>query len=90
MPDRAAVARTSRLDHGLYCADQVYWLIVAAGIDVPSEKLNTAVPEMVWKQVQGMASKRDILDKASKECEEIGFSMPQLLATALAGLRKNK
>jgi putative nucleotidyltransferase with HDIG domain len=88
--DHAAVARTSRLDHGLYCADQVYWLILAAGIDVPSEQLNTAVPEVVWKQLQGMASKRDTLDKAAKECAEIGFGMPQLLATALAGLRKNK
>jgi putative nucleotidyltransferase with HDIG domain len=86
--DRAAVARTSRLDHGLYCADQVYWLILAAGFDIPSEKLNTAVPEILWKQVQGMPAKRDILDKVSKECEEIGFSMPQLLETALAGLRK--
>jgi len=26
--DRAGVARQSRLDHALYCADQVYWLII--------------------------------------------------------------
>jgi putative nucleotidyltransferase with HDIG domain len=86
--DRAGVERTTRLDHGLFCADQVYWLILAAGINVPSEELDTAVPEMVWRRVQGIPSKTEILDKVSKECEEIGFSMPQLLATALAGLRR--
>jgi len=88
--DRAGVARTSRLDHGLYCADQVYWLILAAGTDVRSDKLDTAVPEMVWKQLQGMPSKRDILDKVSRECAEIGFGMPQLLSDVFAGLRKDK
>lgn len=27
--DHTGIARTSRLDHALYCADQTYWLIVA-------------------------------------------------------------
>ena len=86
--DRAVVARTSKLDHALYCADQVYWLIMATGLSFPSNKLDTAVPEAIWEQVQGMPSKSAILGKVSNECTEIGFNMPRAFEAALAALRK--
>ena len=83
--DRAGVARTSRLDHALYCADQVYWLIKATGLDFTPDKLKTAVLEDILKQVREMPSKKEILGKVSNECGQIGLSMPQAFEAALAG-----
>ncbi len=85
--DRAALARTSRLDHALYCADQAYWLIAATGASFPSEKLKAAAPEAVWQQVHAMPSKRAVVAQLSNECAGIGFSMPRLFESALAAMR---
>ena len=86
--DRPGVARTSRLDHALYCADQVYWLSTAAGLSFPSDTRNAAAPDAMWEQVQGMPSKKAILGEVSSECAEIGFSMPRAFAAAQAASRK--
>jgi putative nucleotidyltransferase with HDIG domain len=83
--DQAGVARTSRLYHALYCADQTYWLVMATGASVPSDKLDTAA---VWEQVRGMLSKRAVVEKVSKECAAIGFDMPRMIGAALTALRK--
>ncbi len=86
--DRAGVPRTSRLDHALYCADQVYWLIMATGLRFPSEGFDTALPEKIWEQIQATPSKAAILGAVRSECAEIGLSMPQAIAAAHAALRK--
>lgn len=86
--DRAGVARTSRLDHAVYCADQLYWLVAAAGSRFQSEKLNTADPEALWEQVQATPSKRAILGQVSNECAGIGFTMPRALAAVKAASRR--
>lgn len=86
--DRAGVARTSRLDHAVYCADQVYWLVSATGLSVPSEKLNTAQPEAVWEQAQTVPSKKPMLGQISKECSAIGLTMPQVIAAVQSASRK--
>lgn len=64
--DHSGLARASRLDHSLYCADQIYWLIAGAGVRFPSEEFNTSVPAAVWEQIQAMPSKRDILARVSR------------------------
>ena len=86
--DRPGVARTSRLDHALYCADQAYWLAAAAGRRFQSSGLNTADPESLWVEVQGIPSKQAILGKVSSGCAAIGFSMPRALAAVQAASRK--
>jgi (4-O-methyl)-D-glucuronate---lignin esterase len=86
--NRAGVARTSRLDHAVYCADQAYWMVMATGVSFPSDKLNSAVPEAMWEQVQGMPSKRAIIGEVSKECGEIGFTMPRALAAVQSASMK--
>ncbi|MCX6633061.1 MAG: HDIG domain-containing protein [Candidatus Solibacter sp.] len=85
---RAGVARTSRLDHAVYCADQVYWLVAATGLSFPSDKLNTALPATVWEQVQAVHSKRPVLGQVSHECAEIGLSMPRAIAAVKSASRK--
>lgn len=86
--DRAGVARTSRLDHAVYCADQVYWLISATGHTIPSGQLNAANPEALWEQAQQVASKKPILDQITKECAAIERTMPQAIAAVQAASRK--
>jgi putative nucleotidyltransferase with HDIG domain len=86
--DRAGVARTSRLDHAVFCADQVYWLVVATGRSFPSDELNTAPPAAIWEQVQEVPSKKSVLAQVSHECAEIGLSMPQALAAAQSASKK--
>jgi putative nucleotidyltransferase with HDIG domain len=86
--DRAGVARTSRLDHAVYCADQVYWLVSATGLGIPSEKLNTAQPEAVWEQAQTVPAKKPVLGQVSKECSAIGLTMPQVIAAVQSASRK--
>lgn len=86
--DRSGIARTTRLDHALYCADQVYWLIMAAGPKFPSDQFNAAAPATIWAAMQGIPSKRSILAKVSKECAEIGFDMPHTVEAAHAALRR--
>jgi putative nucleotidyltransferase with HDIG domain len=86
--DRSGIARTSRLDHALYCADQIYWLIMATGLRLPSDEFNASVPEAIWGEIQGMPSKRAILVQVSKECAEIGFEVPRTVEAAHAALRK--
>jgi putative nucleotidyltransferase with HDIG domain len=86
--DRPGVARTSRLDHAVYCADQLYWLVGAAGAGFGSGKLNTADPEDLWAQVQAIPAKRAVAAKVSAECAVIGFSMPRAFAAVQAASRK--
>ncbi|MBN9661779.1 MAG: HDIG domain-containing protein [Acidobacteria bacterium] len=86
--DRAGVARTSRLDHAVYCADQVYWLVSATGFSVPSEKLNSAQSEALWEQAQAVPSKKPLLSQISKECADVGLSMPRVFAAVQSASRK--
>jgi putative nucleotidyltransferase with HDIG domain len=86
--DGPGIARTSRLDHALYCSDQVYWLIMATGVKFPSDEFNATVPETIWAEIQGIPSKRAILARVSKECAEIGFNVPRTVEAAHAALRK--
>ncbi|MBI4905314.1 MAG: HDIG domain-containing protein [Acidobacteria bacterium] len=86
--DRAGVARTSRLDHAVYCADQVYWLVSAAGLSFPSDKLNAALPAAIWEQVQTLPSKKAVLGQVSQECLKIGLSMPQAIAAVQSASKK--
>jgi putative nucleotidyltransferase with HDIG domain len=86
--DGSGIARTSRLDHALHCADQVYWLILATGLRFPSDELDATVPEAIWGEMQGTPSKRAILVRVSTECAEIGFNMPRTVEAAHAALRR--
>jgi putative nucleotidyltransferase with HDIG domain len=78
--DRAGVARTSRIDHAVYCADQVYWLVSGTGHGVPSDKLNAAVPAAIWEQARELPSKKAVMGQITRECAEIGLTMPQAIA----------
>jgi putative nucleotidyltransferase with HDIG domain len=86
--DRPGVARTSRLDHAVYCADQVFWLASGAGYAVPSEKLDGADPERLWEQAREVPSKKPILEEITRECGAIGLSMPRAMAAVQAASRK--
>jgi putative nucleotidyltransferase with HDIG domain len=86
--DHAGIARRSRLDHGLYCADQVYWLIVDTGLTFPSDRVKTAEPASLWRQVQAMPRKVTTVQKTSSECAQIGLTMPEAFEAAVAGMRK--
>jgi putative nucleotidyltransferase with HDIG domain len=86
--DHAGIARTSRLDHALYCADQVYWLIIGTGLRFPSDKVKSAVASSLWHQVETTPGKASTVGKISSECALIGLTMAQVFETALAGLRK--
>ena len=85
--DRAGVARTSRLDHALYCADQIYWLMASAGLDFSPDALDAAASADVLTRVQEMPSKSETLVRVSAECTAIGLTMAQAFEAALAGLR---
>ena len=86
--DHVGIARTSRLDHALYCADQLYWLIVDTGLSFPSDKLRNATLESVLKRVQAMPGKVTVLRKTENECAQIGLTPPQAFESALGGLKK--
>ena len=86
--DRAGVARTSRIDHAVYCADQVYWLVSATGHAIPSAKLNATDPAEVWEQAQTVASKKPILAQIARECAEIGLNMPRAITAAQSASKK--
>ena len=86
--DRPGVARSSRLDHAVYCADQLYHLVGAADYTIPSDKLNTAIPAAIWELTQQSPSKRAILGKVTQECGETGLSMPQAIAAVQSASRK--
>lgn len=86
--DRPGVARTSRMDHAVYCADQGYWLVAAAGFVFGSEKLNSASVDDVWARAKETPSKQAILGQLTKECAAIGLSMPQMIAKVQAASRK--
>jgi putative nucleotidyltransferase with HDIG domain len=86
--DHSGTPRTSRLDHAVYCADQIYWLIADAGVAFPSDKLRTVTSDWVWQQILAMPAKATVVGKVSNECASIGLTMPQALEAALSGLRK--
>jgi hypothetical protein len=62
--------------------------VSATGLSVPSDQLNTAVPAAVWEQAQAVPSKKPVLAQVSKECAEIGLSMPQAIAAVQSASRK--
>ena len=86
--DHTGIPRTSRLDHAVYCADQIYWLIADAGLPFPSDKLRTVTADYVWQQIRAMPAKAMVVGKVSNECALIGLTMSRALDVALAGLRK--
>jgi uncharacterized protein len=86
--DRPGVPRTSRLDHALYCADQVYWLILAAGLPYPSAEFNLATPAALREKAQSAPSKKPIMEKVGSEGALIGFNLVQMFQAAHAALRR--
>lgn len=86
--DRAGVARSSRLDHGVHCADQVYWLVAATGHAIPSERLNDADSTALWDLARQLPAKQAILGQVTKECAEIGLTMPRAVSAVQAASRK--
>ena len=85
--NRAGVSRTSRLDHALYCADQLYWLMRDAGAAFPSAGIASATGEALWSRVRQLPGKSGLVEKVSAECAQIGLTMPQALDAALTGMR---
>jgi putative nucleotidyltransferase with HDIG domain len=86
--DRAGVARTARIDHAVYCADQVYHLVSATGHGIPSDKLHAALPAAIWEQAQAVPSKKSVLGQITRECAEIGLTMPQAIAAVRSASAK--
>ncbi len=86
--DGAGIARTSRLDHALYCADQVYWLILSTGLPFPSAGLEQADPKTIWAALRRAPAKQALLGKVTAECARIGFDLPRLIETAHAAMRR--
>jgi putative nucleotidyltransferase with HDIG domain len=80
--DRPGIPRTTRLDHALYCADQLYWLLNAAGYPLPSNQLTTTDPESIWQKAQTLPNKQPQLPQLIKECAAIGQTMPQAISAA--------
>jgi putative nucleotidyltransferase with HDIG domain len=85
--DHAGIPRKTKMDHALYCADQVYWKIVGAGFSFPSAAIRSAAPAAVWQQVQEGRS-ASALAGLSGECAAGGLTMTQAFEAAIAGLRK--
>jgi putative nucleotidyltransferase with HDIG domain len=85
--DRAGVLRTSRLDHALYCADQLYWLMRDAGAAFPSAGIASATGEVLWSRVRQLPGKAGLVERVSAECAQIGLTMPRALDAALTGMR---
>jgi predicted hydrolase (HD superfamily) len=85
--DRAGVPRTSGLDHALYCADQLYWLMRDAGAAFPSTGIASATPEALWSRMRQLPGKAGLVERVSAECAQIGITLPQALDAALAGMR---
>lgn len=77
--DRAGIARTSRLDHALYCADQLYWLLRA--VRAPSGS-NPPAPADRWAQIQAIPGKQVTAAKVASECEAAGLPVPRAIAAA--------
>lgn len=80
--DRAGVVRSSRLDHAVYCADQLYWLLAAADTGFGSEKLHVAEPDGLWSQIQSISAKREVAAKVATECAMLGLTAPKAIAAA--------
>jgi hypothetical protein len=85
--DRAGVSRTSRLDHALYCADQIYWMMRDAGAAFPSAGIASVSREALWSRVRQLPGKAGLVERVSAECAQIGVTLPQALDAALAGMR---
>lgn len=86
--DRPGVARTSRLDHAVYCADQVYWLVSGSDHAFLSVKLHTAAPATIWEAAQAVPSKKAVLGQITRECGEIGVAMERAMAAAQSASKK--
>jgi putative nucleotidyltransferase with HDIG domain len=87
--DHAGVARTNRMDHALFCADQTYWLVLSVAPGFPSAEFNGASPSQLWEHAQASTTKPERIGEISGECEKSGFTMPMMFETAhraLSGL----
>ncbi len=86
--DGPGIARASRLDHALYCADQAYWLILSTGLPFPSARLEDADPKTIWAALQRAPAKQALLGKVSAGCARVGFDLPRLIEAAHAAMRR--
>jgi len=87
--DRAGEARVSRMDHAVYCADQMYWVLAAAGFGFASGKLHGGNAEDVWERARAVPSKQAVMGQVTRECGEIGMSMVQVVGAVQGASRKN-
>jgi predicted hydrolase (HD superfamily) len=76
--DRSGFPRKSKLDHALYCADQIYWLFQAIGAKYDVES--------AWKEMQALTAKKAVVEKLQTEAPQAGFSIKKLIELSLEAM----
>lgn len=82
--DAAGVPRKLPIEHALYCADQLYWAILASGLRPESEALSAATPADVYEGLRRAGQPDRIGRGLREECGAVGRSMDEVLRLSLA------
>lgn len=85
--DRPGVPRKSRLDHALYCADQVYWLMSAMGLLSSKDPIDESKAAAAWEAMSQVPSKAAVIGKVKDECGLMGLTMPKTIHAAHSAVR---
>jgi putative nucleotidyltransferase with HDIG domain len=85
--DNAGLPRVLPIAHALYCADQVYWAILASGLQHSSADLADARPATVVDGLRRAGRTDRIGGRLREECGTLGLSMDEVLGLSLDAMR---
>jgi putative nucleotidyltransferase with HDIG domain len=85
--DATLVPRKAPIDHGLYCADRIYWAVRSSGLTFPSADASAATPLSVVAGLERRGARERIDPKLIQECGKVGLTLDGALGHALEGMR---
>jgi len=80
--DGPGLSRTRPIDHGLFCADQVYWRILGSGLRPGRSSFDRATPQDVATGLL-RAGRDGIGERLRDECTSFGLTMDEVLEASL-------
>jgi hypothetical protein len=82
------VERTSLMDRGIYAADPVTGLIVAAALMHPEKKLNALSPDFILRRFKEKSFARGANRDQIRSCEEMGLSLDAFIGLSLTAMQE--
>jgi predicted hydrolase (HD superfamily) len=85
--ENTGVARKTKLDFALTCAEQITGLIVACALVQPDKKLASVTPESILKKFKQKSFAANVSRNDIKLCEKLGLKLEEFTSLSLKAMQ---